>query len=164
MKATCLECKHRTSLLQVHWWNTATILNLWSRRRLTSLISTGLTSGSPRCSTCLLCTPQPIPQLPPTTTPLRAQPSPIVRVASTDDVTNARVRCVRTNRHLHGVLRQHRRRRRRRSTGLSTRKAGTWAAERRRRRVHSRYARTHVAMCPVTGVKQPPVCDIVDAK
>ena len=83
-EATCLDSKHRTSLLQVHWWNNAV---------LSSLSSTGPTSGSPHCSTCLPCTPQPIP-LPPPMTPLRDQPSPTVRLASTDDVflTNARVR------------------------------------------------------------------------
>ena len=122
------------SLRKVGWENNPSLVYYcpW----LSSLSSTGLTSGSPCCSMCLYsCTPQPIP-LPPPTTLLRDQPSPTVRsVASTDDVTT-HARRAGTTRHLHGVLKQHRRRRRRRSTGLSTRKA-----ERRRRRVHSRYHR-----------------------
>ena len=144
MKATCLECKHCTSLLQVHWLNTGTILNLWVRSRLSSLSSTGLTSGSPHCSTCLPCTPQPIP--PPPTTLLRDQPSPTVRVASTDDVTT-HARRAGTNRHLHGViLKQHRRRRRR----PSTRKVETWAAL----HPHRSQARTHV--CGERSVEHVP--------
>ena len=132
MKVTCLACKHCTSLLQVHWWNIGNLVNLWVRSRLTSLTSTGLTSGSPPGSTCLPCTPQPIPPLPPTT-PLRDQPSPTVRVASTDDVMT-HARRAGTTRHLHGVLKKYRRRR---STEPSNRNIGTCAAERRRRRVCS---------------------------
>ena len=84
-----------------------------------------------RCSTCSASSDTYIPRSP--MAPMRRQPSPTV---ATDDATT-HVRRAGTNRHLHGVLKHHRRRQWRRSAGASTQKAGTWAAERRRRHIHS---------------------------